>query len=107
MTARVAHSVMGLRTGASTYKDIFIWWEPAQTGLSHDKRRQTRFRCPQFGAQGDGRGDTPARYSAAGRGRAHRVRSHRHPSTVAAAYFAPPEASRRGRPGRTLPRGDL
>ena len=58
-------------------------------------------------AQGGGRGHAPAGAGAARRGRAVGQGPHRHPRPVAAAHLAPPQAARRGRPDRPLPRGRL
>ena len=49
------------------------------------------------------RGDAPADPGAAGRGRAFRLRPHRHPRPVAAAHLPPPQAARRGRARRAAP----
>ena len=77
------------------------------SSLGPMSQRPPRFRRPQRRPQGGGRGDAPARAGAAGRGRADRLRSHRHPAPVAAAHLAPSQAAGRGRPGRALPRGHL
>ena len=58
-------------------------------------------------AQGGGRSDAPARAGAARPGGTVGQGPHRDPRPVAAAHLAPPQAARRGRPDRPLPRGRL
>ena len=65
------------------------------------------FRIPARRAARRRRGHAPARAGAARRSRADRLRPHQNPAPVAAAHLASPEAARRSRPGRPLPRGEL
>src|ERR1043166_42010 len=102
---RIKISLYGLRQYAvrRIFARAAAHWETSHDGFIGPLALRRAPHRPQGGWGGD----APAHPRAPRRGRADRLGSHRNPAPVPAAYFAPPTAPRRSRPGRALPRGQL